>query len=241
MKILKNPIWLWILLVLCILFLLLAVFINTDPTSVTALYRQKFDVLPTATKSDLLSNVDNGDILFFAGTTFGEKSIKWYHKSEWNHCCFVFRDVDETTGLDTPFILESDLGQRHRDGPRVMKLEEKLKLWKGHHIGMWRKYIFADRPNKYDILKIATNYFTGDFGFDKSMYSWFFSGNPESKIFKSLKDPKKIFCSELVASTLQDLNILDKEKIPAWYSPQHFASNVKLIKGHYSIGRYFIY
>ncbi len=172
---------------------------------------------------DFEDKVNNGDLLFFTGNTFGEKSIRWYHKSYWSHCSFVFRDIDKNTGLDTAFVLESDLGQHHRDGPRVTRLTDKLKNWKGLSIIAWRKYK-GSPIKKDDILAIATDYYTQNYTFDRSMYSWFFSNYPESSLYKKTKDPKAMFCSELIADVLQRLNVLDKQYISSWYTPETFYS-----------------
>lgn len=167
---------------------------------------------------DILNNSKNGDLLFLSGSTHGEKAIRWYHSSQWSHCSFIFRDVDENTGKDIAYIFESDLGQGSKDGPRVMRLKDKLDRWKGENIIAWKKY--NGDIKTYDILKIATFYHINNYDFDNKMYSWFFSSNPNSFFYKYVKDEKKVFCSELVADVLQKLGIISKDHTPSWYTPK---------------------
>lgn len=205
----------------------------------------------TLTKEELLKTVDNGDLIFLAGETQGEKTIRFFHNSYYSHMCLVFRDgvensVDGANTLEnTIFVWESDLGQRYKDGPRVMRLSEKLDRWKGMKIGMIKKYIppdalGMDRPRTADILSIAQSYLSENIDMDISMASWFFSRWPDSFLFGLVKDGKKVFCSELIADTFQKLGIMSRKRHPAWYSPEDFVrGKVPFIKGHFSSPLYF--
>jgi hypothetical protein len=203
-----------------------------------------FDI---STKEYVMSKIQNGDLLFFAGTSQGERTIRFFHNSYFSHVCMVFRDE---RGLDKPspensiFVWEADLGQKYKDGPRIMRLSEKLNRWKGFKIGMWMRYIprdvfGMDRPKTEDILNIAQEYLNLDKEMDMLMASWFFSRWPESSIFKFLKG-NKVFCSELVVDTLQKLGIVDKIRHASWYSPESFVrGSVPVIKGTYGTPSYF--
>jgi hypothetical protein len=191
---------------------------------------------------NILENSKTGDLLFFAGYTFAERSIRRYHNSYYNHCCLIFRDLDEH-GKDIPYIFESDLGQGYREGPRVMKLVDKLARWKGMPYVCWRKYIPPNhdeklRPTGEDVRNIAQNYIKYDF--DKSMVGWLFSKYPDSRLYKYFKPPKSVFCSEMVALTLQKLGILPDDYIPGYFTPEDFAgTSLTMIKGFYGSPRYF--
>jgi hypothetical protein len=197
---------------------------------------------------DLLSKVQNGDLLFFAGSSQGERVIRFFHNSYYSHMCIVFKDPNgaiDDTPENTIFIWETDLGQRYKDGPRIMRLSEKLDRWKGSKIGMWMRYIppdalGLDRPLTSDILAIAQEYLDADIQMDINMVSWFFCRWPESFIFRSLKNKNNVFCSELVADTLQRIGILAKGRHPSWYTPENFArGQVPIIKGNYASPVYF--
>lgn len=202
---------------------------------------------PVLLGENLLSKVQNGDLLFFAGTSQGERVIRFFHNSYYSHVCMVFRDpngaIDETPE-NTIFIWETDLGQNYKEGPRIMRLSEKLDRWKGSKIGMWLRYIppdplGLDRPLTSDILAIAQEYLDAEIEMDINMLSWFFSSWPESFIFKLLKN-KKVFCSELVVDTLQRLGIVARVRHPSFYTPENFVrSEVPVIKGNYALPVYF--
>jgi len=184
-----------------------------------------------------LENLGNGDLLFLSGGTFSEKVIKFYHKSFYSHVAFIFEDsrgVENPTKENTLFVWESDLGQNVKDGPRIMRLVDKLKRWKGDKIGMIRKYNGV-RPTTIDIMNIAK--LNLEKGMDASMISWFFSNYPDSYIFKFLKGDN-MFCTELVADTLQKLDIMESDRHPSSYTPNDLCRLVPK-KGFYSFPIYF--
>lgn len=199
---------------------------------------------PTMTKEDLLNSVNNGDLIFLAGETQGERTIRFFHNSYYSHMFLVFRDSPPDGVPDTPentvFVWEADVGQGYKDGPRIMRLSEKLDRWKGMKIGMFKRYIppdafGADRPTTKDILDIAQSYLSENMDMDMVMASWFFSRWPDGFLFKLFKNQKKVFCSELVVDTLQKLGIMSKERHPSWYSPEDFVrGKVPIVKGTFS-------
>lgn len=220
------PIYVWVLFFISIIILLLALRIH--------FYRGKISA--NITKEDFLRDVNTGDLLFFSGATFSEKSIKWCHGSNWNHCAIVLRDRDLLNGEDTPFIFESDIGQGYKDGPRVMRLDDKLKRWKGDKILGWRRYMGEGITSKDSIrakiLEVATKCYKEGYGFDNTFYSWFLSS---SDFFKLVKDPRKVFCSEIVADTLHQIGILSSDHPPCWYTPEYFFSKIEPVKGMYGM------
>jgi hypothetical protein len=227
------PVYIWILFFASVAILLLTLRIH--------FFNKLGRDVNLTSKEDFLRDVNTGDLLFFSGTTFSEKSIKWCHGSRWNHCSIVLRDLDrdrgEGEGHDIPFIFESDVGQGYKDGPRVMRLEDKLKRWKGDKILGWRRYMGGASPTevKDKILEVATQFYREGYSFDNTFYSWFLSG---STLFKLVKDPKKVFCSELVADTLQKAGILLADHPPCWYTPEYFFSKVESEKGMYGVPYY---
>lgn len=190
--------------------------------------------------SKILDKVKNLDLLFFTGTSQGERAIRVWHSSYYSHVCIVVRD-DNTPGAPA-FIWESDLGHKYKDGPRLMRLSEKLERWKGDKIGMWRRYIpsgpvSGNKPSAEDILKIVQEYLKTGAGMDINMLSWFLSDYPDTAAFRFLKG-NNVFCSELVAGTLQKLGILPKDKNPSWYTPDFFSKPLN-VKGNYGTPVYF--
>jgi hypothetical protein len=187
-----------------------------------------------------LSNGDlsNGDLLFLSGSTFAEKVIKFWHNSYYSHVAIIFEDyrgVKNPTKENTLFVWESDIGQNTKEGPRIMKLSDKLNKWKGDKIGMIRKY-YGPRPSTLNIMNIVVQHIGK--GMDLNMTAWFFSEFPDSTIFKHFKKNGEMFCSELVAKTLQSLDIIEDDRHPASYTPQDFSVIVPK-KGFYSFPIYF--
>lgn len=164
-------------------------------------------------KDELLKNVDNGDLIFLSGNRNGENAIKFYTWFHFSHVALIIRENN------IPYLWEADLGQGCKDGPRVIKFEDKLKRWKGDKIGAWKQFK-GDRPSASDLLLSVGKHINKNM--DKTMFSWIFSNSPESILFKKLKDINSVFCSELIALTFQDLNILGNEKIATYYTPKTF-------------------
>ncbi len=206
------------------------------------------------TVDNLLNKVQNGDLIFLAGKSQGERAIRFFHSSYYSHMGMIFVDernaVKDANG-NVPvenkiFIWEADLGQGSRSGPRVMKLADKLKRWKGEKIGMWKRYINETRPSTKDILSVVQLYLSSKIHMDLSMVSWFFARWPKSALFKYFKmgdgDGENVFCSELMVATLQKLDIIDSDKHPSWYSPEDFVRDkVPLAKGTYGVANYFTF
>ena len=195
----------------------------------------------------LLHNATNGDVIFLSGNTYAEKSIRWHTSSCFSHMALIIREKDEDlleaekeTSPDglTAFVWEADIGQGYKKGPRVMRLRDKLKRWKGSKVGMWKRYVSFETPSSKEILEQATKMV--DRTMDNSMVSWFFADYPNSSLFNFFKGKGKVYCSELVAETLQNIGIMEKDHHPGWYSPESFASDaVKLKRGVYSTPLYF--
>jgi hypothetical protein len=192
-------------------------------------YYVAFNKVNKTSVLDVLKNANNGDLIFLSGDTFGEKTIRRYHSSLFSHCCLVVRDKDhKNNNMDTAFILESDLGQGYKNGPRILRLQDKLDRWKGLRWCAWKKFTGPERPSTEDILKIARKYLKYDM--DLSMASWVFSNYPNSFLFKYLKPEKSVFCSELVSEVLEKLGILKLEGISTSYSPERLANGkLKLV------------
>lgn len=198
------------------------------------IYIQKHgDSLNWGTVDGLLENADNGDLVFMSGETRGEKTCKWCTSSTYSHVGILFREIHEETDEDILYIWDSDLGQKTKDGPRILAMKDKLSAYKGNRQLMWRP-LNGKRPTTTSILEVTREF--GDQEFDEKILSWWTSSTPFYSFFK---DKNKSFCSELVASTLQHkaIGILKTDRVPSWYSPGSFAhSNVEGMKRAFSYG-----
>lgn len=220
----------WSIIIILLLFFAWYVTIKNYPR-LTNFYNDNKKILVTDDIDTLLSTCKNGDLLFFSGNTFGEKSIKLYSRSYVSHVCIIFLDKDIFSEKIIPYVWESDLGCNYKDGPRVMRLVDKLSRTKCERVCIWKKYL---GPSIYTtaILNVIPKYV--DMDIDIHMLYWLFSSCPNSFAYKMFKKDDMIFCSELVASTLIDLDILETKNIPSWFSPQKLLELDK----KYGINRY---
>lgn len=173
-----------------------------------------------------MNAADNGDLVFFCGDSTGERSCRWVSGSMYSHVGLLFKEPCPKTNKDILYIWESDLGQKTKEGPRVMKFVDKLEKYHGQPYFAWRKLVCYDKykPTTEKILKVIDKY--KNYKFDDKMLTWFFGGG--GIFYNLLKDDKSFFCSELVAKTLQSkiLGILKRPDqgghLPAYYSPESF-------------------
>lgn len=193
---------------------------------------------------DILANGNNGDLVFFCGDTKGERTCRWCTGSIFSHVALLFREIHPETKENILYVWEADVGQKYKRGPRIMKLEDKLKRYHGYPYLMWRK-LRVDKgqtlPKTENIMRVVERY--KHLEFDDNMMSWWFSG---SSAYHLMKDKNTVFCSELIALTFQsiDISMMDTTYLPAYYSPGTFASHniLGLKRGYnYDIGTYVDY
>jgi hypothetical protein len=199
-------------------------------------------VLKNAGSSDisLLEVVGNGDLIFFCGDTPGERTCRWCTNTMFSHVGMLFKEINPEGGNEVIYIWESDLGQKTKDGPRLIRLDDKLKRYHGQPYFMWRK-LKSNNPSTENIMKVVEKY--KSYEFDNKMLSWWVSYPFLSFIHDIVKDEQKLFCSELIALTMQSehINMLHTEndkKYPASsYSPKDFAEfGVKGMKNSFLYG-----
>ena len=222
-------------LLLCIAFLLLLAIVYRcqeflAPSIET--YIKNNPNISFITREELFE-CDNGDLLFLSGDYYSERMIRWYTQSYFSHVALLFRD----TSSKVLYVWEADVGHMRKPGPRVMTLEDKLSTWKGQKILAVKRWI-GKRPKTQDILNIIGELFLKEM--DKNMLTWLVADYPSLHFLFRDTSSKSIFCSELIALTLQKLRMIEKEHHPAWYSPQTFFSErMKTIEGTYSFPKYY--
>jgi len=157
--------------------------------------------------SEVMKNANNGDLLLFSGTTLGERTCRWFTGSGFSHIGMLFWEDS------TLYITESDVGQGSKNGPRVMKLEDKLKRCQKNTESevLWLRCRYTIDTSS--ILQALPKYMDQDF--DSYMLSWFYS---------PLKVKGKMFCSEYITSLLSDLGILDRSEVAVYTSPESYLS-----------------
>jgi hypothetical protein len=193
--------------------------------------------------SDFMKNADNGDLILMSGNTRGERVCRYFTDSIFSHVGLLFREIHPVTGEDILYIWDSDLGQKTKDGPRILPLKDKLSRYHGYHFLSWRRLNFSakdlncstkDRPTTENILKIVEKY--KDYDFDEKMLTWWTSGGFLSLFNGLFENKDKLFCSQLIALTLQSEGILNKDKKPAWYSPGSFTNEIEGLNEKFNYG-----
>lgn len=171
------------------------------------------------------SHFDNGDIIFFSGSTSSEKTIKFYTGCPFSHVSLLFKEDDII------YVWEADMGQGYKSGPRVMKLEDKFSRWKGDRISALKKWL-GKRPSTKEILEVIGRHVKKDM--DPNMVSWMFP-----KFSHLLREKNQVFCSELLAMSLIELGMIEKCN-PTEVSPSDFFfDRVKCSGGVYGVPHFF--
>ena len=182
---------------------------------------------------EFFDNADTGDLVFMSGNSRGERVCKWFSDSPFSHVSLVIKEEvfsENSSSESELYLWETDLGQKTKDGPRIIKLKDKLELYKGDKIVGWKSLSSSllPRPTSEKIMEVVKEYKSLDF--DDTMIRWIL-GRLASQ------SDKVVFCSELIALTLQHpkINILNDD-IPAHsYSPGSFEKksiNQSLKKGY---------
>lgn len=202
--------WLYVVLFVCILFLALMATINFSSPSPENFSKTIVEV------DDILDYVDNGDLLLFTGNTMMEKMVRWHTSTPFSHVAMVVKEKSGTKKSGEPkyklFLWEADLGQGYKAGPRVIPLKTKLKRYGGLRIGGWRKLDESKvtRPTSEQIMQASDKYFgskSAPYELEQNYLKWFLGFKPDGRT------SRKIFCSELVQLTLEDLGMLKPTKL----------------------------
>ncbi len=165
-----------------------------------------------------------GDLLFLSGASFSEKAIKTWIGCPFSHVAMVVRDDD-----GTKYLMEADVGQGYREGPRMIPLSEKLHRWKGNRVGFIRRLVNdGQRPSKESLLAILHPLLSVPM--DMSMLTWATADLFPHRIGEGM------FCSELVALLMQGTGLLGTDKPPWWYSPSFL---LDALADSYDSGYYF--
>jgi len=194
----------------------------------------------------VLEQADNGDIILLASPN---KVIEFFAESPFTHVCLVFRDYETKgcRGNRIPYAWDADVGQKSRAGPRVMRLEDKLKRYRGGRFCAWKR-LQGRRPPTTQFLSVLPSYF--EYDIDVTFVRWFLcrvlARVPCASVrrLQAFLDPshlKLIFCSELIALTLQKFGILQKHVSATAVSPGDCYENRLCLEDNYGYGSAFFF
>lgn len=227
-------VWEWIVLILAIIILMTYTHCQVASPDLEK-YTTTNKNLTWISLKDVLQDAKNGDLVLLSGNTSGEKTCKWCTQTIFSHVGFLFREIHPTTKEDIVYIFDCDLGQETKDGVRIMPLRDKLYKYKGIRIGAFKKLIVRDgreRPSHKKIMELVKKY--SPIEFDNRIATWWVAN--WKRIHTLVKNPNTMFCSELVATILQDMNILKRDRVGSWYHPGDFHNNRLNLEEGYSYG-----
>ena len=176
---------------------------------------QKNHPKPLSSIDELKDNFETGDLIFLSGNTFNEKCIKTITRCGFSHVAMI---VKRPNGV--VMLFECDLGQRARDGVRLIHFDQKLKYYRGSRVGGWMKLKSSRQPQQHIIERIVGE--NVGHGMVKSFHTYFLANYPESLLYEWSRDTNRTFCSELIADTYQKLALMKGDHIPSYYTPKHF-------------------
>lgn len=213
----KSNIWLWIkvniIFLLVIGAIVLVIYLKTPKIDSfvkndTVLYKY----------SELKDNLQTGDLIFLAGTNCASELIGGIIDSPFIHIGMIIKENDGEL-----YIWDADIGQKAKLGPRLMTLDDKFNKSHCKQIGAVMKLNGERKFTSEDLKRVIDQNINKSM--DKYMYSW--------ALGKIAKNENKVFCSELIAETYQELRIMSNEKNAYDYGPDDFFFNrVKLMNGY---------
>jgi hypothetical protein len=221
MKYLNLNLFEWTIFIIALLLIFFYFYMLASAPKIETYVEKNESSLNWLSYNDILTEVENGDLILLAGDTRGEKLCRWFPGSIFSHVGLLFREKHKETGEDRVYIWDCDLGQGYKDGIRLALLDNKIRRYKGFRIGALKKLKVKagkERPTAQDILRLYEKYENLDF--DHLIATWFLADYP--KLYNLAKDPQKVFCGEMVAEALQGLGIVQKDRVPAWYVPGDF-------------------
>lgn len=189
------------------LLLLLAAVVVLIKADIEGLDTLESDLAQTGRPLPALDSASlaTGDLVFLNGRGDGEKMIGWLTGAPVSHVAMVVV-VD-----GVPHLWEADFGQA-KEGARLLGLEKKLAGYKGENVVGVRRLV--GREVALDEVVPIVEDLVGK-KMDRMMWAYVLGPMAES--------PDQTFCSQLVATTLQRLGLLDKKRRASSFSPSELA------------------
>ena len=207
------------LLVAGILFMILILILYKSyfPPNLEEFKNRQLKKATLCTIKHLYEKADTGDLLFMSGTGLGENLLKNAMNFPFSHVAMIIKENDDI------YLWEADMGQRKKDGARLINMKDKLKYYKGNKIVAWKPMKEGTpRPDAKKLSECVKKY--SSLGMEKTFLRWFAADSPDSFVYKFLASFEKnnTFCSELIAKTLIDMELQSPQKHPASLGPNDY-------------------
>lgn len=174
---------------------------------------------------EIRDQLKTGDVVLFSGKGFFSRAIKLFSHSKWSHVGIVVKIEDfdlvllwESTGLSK---VEDIIDGKRKKGVQTVALSDRLETYKGDiSVRQLNGVVAQDGMDKLrDLRKLLKNrpYEKGHSELVRSLVD---IGGP---LCENAEDLSSVFCSELVAESLQEMGVID-ERLPSnEFIPKNFA------------------
>lgn len=189
-----------------------------------------------------LSRLENGDIILFSNPkTITGKAIWYATSSIWTHCGVVIR-LDtlfpgygtlmlETNKSYNDNLIDISTGTVKTEGTRIVRLEERIRSSNDSGIAFMKCYKpkITSAKNYTERVEHEAKIMTRILGkvsplpYEKSTKQLLFSAIDMGPLTNNKEDLSSLFCSELVAYTLRQLDVLQMVQPDNEYTPGDFA------------------
>ena len=164
--------------------------------------------------SQIRSTLKTGDLVFFMSNDLTSRIIRFWSGENISHCSMVVRKGDQILFWEADTSVGFDYVRRKEyedGGPHLSDEKYKLKDYAGCYGMIVRT---KKRFPTYDtLIKYFKKY--ENYKFEPIMLRWYSAQVKRTLFFKR---NNRIFCTELIAKTLQDTNIISQNYPPHFYT-----------------------
>lgn len=181
---------------------------------------------------DLIPDFKTGDLLLFHGAESMSEFNEFLERTEWSHVAMVVI----IKGIEYPLLWESttldNIEDIHfhdkKDGPKVVPLLDRIKTYKGY-----QAYRKLDIKRTEEMVMPLYSYLFEVHGVGIPTLWKSIVEVVEGKLLHKTVTDKKIFCSELIATSFMKMGLLPETIVPNSFMPKDFSSkgHLNLLKG----------
>jgi hypothetical protein len=178
--------------------------------------------------SDLVGEMQTGDLILFSGTSSESEWIKLFTGGQFSHSAMIYQPDPSQPPLmwqEAPDGIVNDphTGTLH-GGAQLGDALGATEIITNQYLDVpYYVKLNWERPSTLNqtILDVINNYEERPFGTVLQMALNYAIGH----FYDQATDQSSIFCAELVAITFQALGLLDTSHPPNWYSPNSYGTD----------------
>jgi hypothetical protein len=185
-------------------------------------------VIPAQQWSDLVDDMQTGDLILFSGVSTESEWIKLFTGGQFSHSTMIYRPDPSQPPLmwqEAPEAIVHDPHTGTSHGGAQLGDAKKATVEINTTYGDVPYYVKLnwDRPATLDatMLKVLTQYEETPFGTVLQMALNYALGH----LYGQATEQDAIYCAELVALSFQACGVLDGSHPANWYSPNSFGAS----------------